>query len=287
LGAATTDCVRRCIAMVLKFIPVESIKSANQLALAKHWDELAAGRRFPALAELKPDPAMHDPKQLVVWNVEGEGRHQKYRALYQGENLVEVFNMAWAGKTMEQIVPMSLRRLTLDAAKECASSGCLVYMIFSTIDASDRRIDCHRLLLPFGRDGTKVEQLIGSLQLTVGQARGKILRHFELQADVLLSGRIKAGFTRAPVEAATPGKAKSSDKRKASRRDVMRAGKISFARQSFTCTVRNISSTGAAIEGANASGVPDYFSLQMEMESAARDCKVVWRKPTQIGVEFR
>jgi len=272
--------------MVLKFISVETIKSANQLALATHWDELAAGRRLPALAELKPDPAMHDPKQLVVWNVEGEGRQQKYRALYQGENLVEVFNTAWAGKTMEQVVPMSLRRLTLDAARECATSGCLVYMIFSTIDASDRRIDCHRLLLPFGRDGSKVEQMIGSLQLTVGQARGKILRHFEMQADVLVSGRIKAGFTRAPPEMA-PGKGTSSDKRKAARRDVMRAGKISFARQSMTCTVRNISATGAAIEGANIAGLPDFFSLVMEMESAARDCKVVWRKPKQIGVEFR
>lgn len=271
--------------MVLKFIPVSTIKSANQLALATHWDELAAGRRFPALAELKPDPAMHDPKQLVVWNVEGEGRQQKYRALYQGENLVEVFNTAWAGKTMEQVVPMSLRRLTLDAAKECATSGCLVYMIFSTIDASDRRIDCHRLLLPFGRDGSKVEQMIGSLQLTVGQARGKILRHFEMQADVLVSGMIKAGFTGVPVAAAT--KATASDKRKASRRDVLRSGRISFARQSMTCTVRNISSTGAAIEGANIAGLPDFFSLVMEMESAARDCKVVWRKPKQIGVEFR
>ena len=272
--------------MVLKFIPVSTIRSANQLALATHWDELAAGRRFPALAELKPDPAMHDPKQLVVWNVEGEGRQQKYRALYQGENLVEVFNTAWAGKTMEQVVPMSLRRLTLDAAKECASSGCLVYMVFSTIDASDRRIDCHRLLLPFGRDGSKVEQMIGSLQLTVGQARGKILRHFEMQADVMVSGMIKAGFTRAPPASATGSKA-ASDKRKASRRDVMRAGKISFARQSMTCTVRNISATGAAIEGTNIAGLPDFFRLVMEMESAARDCKVVWRKPKQIGVEFR
>ena len=271
--------------MALKLIPVETIKSPHQLALAMHWDQLAAGRRFPAFTELKPDPAMHDPKQLVVWNIEGEGRQQKYRALYQGENLVEVFNMAWAGKTMEQVVPMSLRRLTLDAASECAASGCLVYMIFSTIDASDRRIDCHRLLLPFGRDGSKVEQLVGSLQLTIGQARGRILRHFEMQADVLLAGRIKSGFTRVPLDATMSGKA-SSDKRKAARRDVRRAGRISFARQSLTCTVRNISATGAAIEGSHIAGLPDSFRLVMEMESAARDCKVVWRKPKQIGVEF-
>jgi hypothetical protein len=159
-------------------------------------------------------------------------------------------------------------------------------MIFSTIDASDRRIECHRLLLPFGRDGSKVEQLVGSLQLTIGQARGRILRHFEMQADVLLAGRIKSGFTRLPLEATMAGKG-GRDKRKAARRDVRRAGRISFARQSLTCTVRNISATGAAIEGSHIAGLPDSFRLVMEMESAARDCKVVWRKPKQIGVEFR
>lgn len=272
--------------MVLKFIAAETIKSASQRALAAHWDQLAGARRFPAFAELKPDPAMHDPKQLVVWNVEGVGRQQKYRALYQGENVAEAFNSAWAGKTMEQVVPMSLRRLTLDAARECVTSGCAIYVIFSTVDSGDRRVDCHRLLLPFGRDGSKIEQILASLQLTIVQARTKVLHHFELQADVLFSGKIKSGFSRVS-EAAAPGKAISSDKRKAARRDVMRAGKISFARQSMTCTVRNISATGAAIEGTNITTVPDSFSLVMEMESAARDCKVVWRKPKQIGVAFR
>jgi len=63
----------------------------------------------------------------VVWNIEGTGRLQKFRALYQGENVAEVFNSAWAGKTMDQVVPMSLRRVKLDAAKECASSGCPIY----------------------------------------------------------------------------------------------------------------------------------------------------------------
>jgi hypothetical protein len=30
-----------------------------------------------------------------------------------------------------------------------------------------------------------------------------------------------------------------------------------------------------------------YFKLNVEMESAAPDCKVVWRREKQIGVEFR
>lgn len=271
--------------MSFKFVPHGAIKSASQLALASYWDRLAAGRRFPAFTELNIEPGIHDPKQLVAWNVEGEGRLRKFRALYQGENVVEAFNSMWAGKTMEQVVPMSLRRITLDAARECATGGCIVYSIFSTIDANDTRVDCQRLLLPFGRDDTKVEQMLGSLQLTVTQGRSKVLNHFEMQADVVLEAKIKSGFTTVKADPAAASAA--GNKRRAKRRDVRRSAKISFARQSMTCMVRNVSATGAAIEAANLAEIPDSFQLVMEMETAARRCAVVWRKQKQIGVEFR
>jgi hypothetical protein len=275
--------------MTFKLVPHWTIKSASQQALLTYWDQLAAGRRFPAFAELEPEPGMHDPRQLVAWNIEGDGRLRKFRALYQGESVAETFNSVWAGKTMEQVVPMSLRKLTLEAANECATSGCAVYSIFSTIDASDTRVDCHRLLLPFGRDGGKVEQMLASLQLTTIQGRGRVLHHFEMQADVLFAGRIKSGFTLVKAgDAAGKSPARAgADKRRATRRNVKRAAKISFARQHLTCTVRNVSATGAAIEAANLAAIPDSFSLLMEMESKTRRCAVVWRKPRQIGVEFK
>jgi hypothetical protein len=275
--------------MSFKFAPYWAIKSASQLALASYWDKLAAGRRFPAFTELKLEPGIHDPRQLVAWNVEGEGRLRKFRALYQGENVAEAFNSAWAGKTMEQVVPMSLRRITLDAANECATSGCIVYSIFSTIDANDTRVDCHRMLLPFGRDGSKVEQLLASLQLTITQGRSKVLNHFQIQADVQFEAKIKQGFTSSDpaVAEAADGKEPNGNKRRATRRNVKRAAKISFAEKSMTCMVRNVSATGAAIEGANLGEIPDSFKLVLEMETAARCCAVVWRKEKQIGVEFR
>lgn len=272
--------------MAFKLVAHGTIKSASQLALATYWDQLAAGRRFPAFTELKLEPGLHDPKQLVAWSVEGAGRLRKFRALYQGENVAEAFNSAWAGKTMEQVIPMSLRKIALEAAKECATSGCAVYSIFSTIDASDTRVDCHRLLLPFGRDDTKVEQMLASLQLTTTQGRSRVLNHFQIQTDVLFAGKIKSGFTLAKaVSAKAPGTTRS-DKRRAARRDIKRAAKISFARKSLICIVRNISATGASIEAANLADIPDSFQLVLEMESTARRCAVVWRKPRQIGVQF-
>src|SRR5437868_4703731 len=73
--------------MTFRFIAPDMIRSASQRALLNDWDRLAAGRPFPAFAELRPDPALHDPRQLVAWAVEGEGRLRKFRAMYQGEHV--------------------------------------------------------------------------------------------------------------------------------------------------------------------------------------------------------
>lgn len=302
-----------------KFISPQAIKWIVQRALASHWDGLAAGRPFPEFAELKSEPGAYDPNQFVVWNVEGQGRLRKFRVLYQGENVAKVFNADWTGKTMEQVVPISLRRFTMQATKECAASGCLIYTIVSTIDANGHRVDCEALLLPFGRNGS-VEQILTSLRLKNIQGRvqrKKILGNFQIRTDVLVSGKIKSGFvetgppstvaaidtnkiaseadsgpnTRLRVSKTDQGLSKranaaAGEKRRAPRRNVLRAGRISFADESMTCTVRNISATGASVEGANLEGIPDTFTLVLEMESIARRCTVVWRNKAQIGVRF-
>ncbi|MGY8631501.1 PilZ domain-containing protein [Bradyrhizobium sp. 14AA] len=278
--------------MTLKLISSEAIKSPSQRALTEHWDRLAAGRHFPAFTELDPTALSHDPKQLVVWSVEGKEPRQKFRALYQGENVSQAFNSDWAGKTMEQVVPMSLRRVTLDAAKHCTNKGAAVYMIISTVGPNGQRVDCHRLLLPFGRDGA-VEQILASLQLTNVNTRRQVVGDFKMQANIVFSGLIRPSATVKQPDIAVSnserGKTEATggrDNRKLPRRAVRRAAKISFPGKRLTCMVRDISASGASIEDANLALVPDNFRLVMEMESAERRCTVVWRKPKRIGVRF-
>lgn len=142
--------------------------------------------------------------------------------------------------------------------------------------------------MPFGRDGSKVEQILTAVDFISNQCeirRKRILNSFQIQADLLFSGKIKSGFIKASVAPAT-SKQPSAEKRRASRRKVLRAGRIKFARQSLTCAVRDISTTGAALEGANLATTPDIFTLLLEMESSERRCTVIWRKKTQIGVQF-
>jgi hypothetical protein len=87
--------------------------------------------------KLKPTLRNFDPKQLVVWNVESESASGErcFRVLYNGSSVGEVFNTAWAGKTMDQVIPPPLRKLAIEAADECAATGRAVYTIISTTDA--------------------------------------------------------------------------------------------------------------------------------------------------------
>ena len=94
---------------------------------------------------------------------------------------------------MESVVPTTMREFALETANQCASTGCPVYPVIATFNADGTRVDCERLLLPFGCSG-RVDQLLASLQLISmdGQfARASIIKTFEMHSEVLLSGVVK------------------------------------------------------------------------------------------------
>ena len=74
--------------------------------------------------------------------------------------------------------------------------------------------------------------------------------------------------------------------RTASRRRLLKAGKISFGGGAIDCTVRNLSETGAALEVSSPVGIPEQFTLVIEADHIHVPCRVVWRKDTRIGVHF-
>jgi hypothetical protein len=76
------------------------------------------------------------------------------------------------------------------------------------------------------------------------------------------------------------------DGRKAPRHRVLKAGTISFGGGGITCTVRNLSDTGAALDVTSPVGIPDSFVLVLDTEDAQRPCRVVWRKEKRIGIVF-
>ena len=77
------------------------------------------------------------------------------------------------------------------------------------------------------------------------------------------------------------------ERRRAQRHRTLKGGLIAFNRAgTIECRVRNFSPLGACLETATPAGIPDEFVLLIERDNFKRRCRVIWRKPTQFGVEF-
>ena len=76
------------------------------------------------------------------------------------------------------------------------------------------------------------------------------------------------------------------ENRIALRKRVLKAGTIEFGGGGISCTVRNLSATGAALEVVSPVGIPGEFNLVIDADNLNRPCHVVWRKEKRIGVVF-
>ena len=78
------------------------------------------------------------------------------------------------------------------------------------------------------------------------------------------------------------------DKRKSQRRPIRYTAKLAFGPgETHACVVSNISDTGARIDMENAEAAPEQFVLFLSFNGAARRlCRVIWREPHRIGVNF-
>jgi PilZ domain len=76
------------------------------------------------------------------------------------------------------------------------------------------------------------------------------------------------------------------EKRSAPRHKVLKGATIAFGGNGVECTVRNLSSRGAALEVTNSVGLPPSFVLLIEADQFIRRCRPVWRSDKRIGVAF-
>ena len=74
------------------------------------------------------------------------------------------------------------------------------------------------------------------------------------------------------------------NRRVAPRRRVLKAGTIEFADTAIPCTVRSLSTTGAAIEVNTPLWFPGRFVLAVDGERHA--CRIVWRREKRLGLAF-
>jgi 4-hydroxy-tetrahydrodipicolinate synthase len=86
-----------------------------------------------------------------------------------------------------------------------------------------------------------------------------------------------------------PSLTQTADERRLARRHrTLRSGRIIFNNgfSVLTCTVRDLSDTGAQLQFSSLVGIPHEFELAMDAAPQGRMCRVAWRKEGRMGVAF-
>ncbi len=78
------------------------------------------------------------------------------------------------------------------------------------------------------------------------------------------------------------------EQRRALRRRVLKAGLVAYNERHSTlsCTVRDISDTGARVRVDGSVSAPDTFELIIQIDGLEASCEVVWRNGSEVGVRF-
>lgn len=78
------------------------------------------------------------------------------------------------------------------------------------------------------------------------------------------------------------------ERRDARRHRTLRSGRIIFNNgfSVLTCTVRDLSDTGAQLQFSSLVGIPHEFELAIDAAPHGRMCRVAWRKEGRMGVAF-
>lgn len=170
------------------------IKSVSQRALVQHWRDIGGGSgALPSFERFHPSRQEHDPRQMMGWIVEGDAGARRFRTLQHGKFVSEAFGVdPLPLQPMQAVVPEALQRIVFDGLNECADACAPVYWVISTRDDGGHRVNCERLLLPFGENNTPM-QIVTSLQLISYDgdvSRHTVLAFFAREATVTFKAQI-------------------------------------------------------------------------------------------------
>lgn len=145
---------------------LNAIKSVSQRSLVQHWRDIGGCNGLPSFQNFAPSPDEHDPRRMMCWTIEGDGEKRSFRTLQHGKYLSEAFHIdPLPLQQIKAVVPEGLQKVALEGLNECAETCAPIYWVISTRDDAGRRVNCERLLLPFGEEDGKPRQIVTSLQL--------------------------------------------------------------------------------------------------------------------------
>jgi hypothetical protein len=176
------------------------IKSISQRGLLTDWRRVRERRQIPDFRSFTLTDHDHGRHQLLFWHVVGSGYGRIFRSLFQGDHVVEGLGETWLELNKTSIGPF--QQYAFATLSDCADRRVPVYSVISTEDSA-QRIDCERLLLPFGRDPATVDLVLASIQLVSNHGwfdRRTVMARFVARCEFTYTAAISAD----EIEASLP-----------------------------------------------------------------------------------
>lgn len=179
------------------------IKSITQRGLLTHWRRASEGRCIPDFGSFTLTDRDHDRHQLLFWHVVGSGYDRVFKSLFQGNYVAE----GLGGNTVLEVTRASFgpfQQYAFATLSDCADRRVPIYSVISSEDSAGRRIDCERLLLPFGRDPGAVDLVLASLQLVSDGGsvdRRTVMAHFVAWCEFTYTAAISEDHAEAALPA--------------------------------------------------------------------------------------
>ncbi len=141
------------------------VRSPNQRWLLHHWNDLRGAAPLPVWDALQTNALAIPLDDLSMTRVMMTDAGVRYQIRFHGARLGELYASAsCVGKFIDEILPVKSSAGILKTYHHCVETQCPVYTLSDLRDQTGRIGHYERLLLPFSRDGGRVERLLSSLE---------------------------------------------------------------------------------------------------------------------------
>lgn len=136
-------------------LTLAEITSANIRTLARYWENLRGGRRFPRKTEI--DPAQIKP--LLPYLILAEYHHSPLRIRYRlvGTEQARFAGLDFTGRWLHEIGwPPEFVRVWTGHVAEMIETGLPIFGRDALVWTDGKRKECEWAILPFSQDGATV-----------------------------------------------------------------------------------------------------------------------------------
>lgn len=141
------------------------IRAINQRWLLNFWTRHLGGHRVPQWQAVEGENLTRIADNLSFLDVTGAGDSVRFLIRFHGAVIGQVYGSGdCRGKYLDEVVKTANCPTGLKPYYRAAETGRPVYTIHDFADREGRLVHSERLLLPFSRDGERVDRLLAAFE---------------------------------------------------------------------------------------------------------------------------